>query len=119
MPRRNKDNIVIAVPKGQFDAGNHIGQGRIFYQVDELVAAAGQGPTDGLGQNYRDNGLHFAESERLRPEHLPFFDRIQGSADIFGMIGSAAQGKRDDRGGKRAKIDAETGQAEVPKIKLD
>ena len=80
-PRDKKDLRVFKKHRGQnfcfpgkLDAGHHIGQGRIFYQIDELVAAAGEGPSDGLGQNYGENRLHLAEAERLGAEHLSLFN---------------------------------------------
>ena len=42
----------------QFYKRDDIGQGRVFYQVDNFIAAAGQGLAKSLGNNNRAQGLH-------------------------------------------------------------
>lgn len=54
----------------QLEAGHHVGQGRVLDQIDDLVAAAGQGATEGLRDDDPDQGREGREAQGLGRQDL-------------------------------------------------
>ena len=104
---------------GQLDAGDHVGQRRVFNQIDDFVPAAGKCPSDRLGEDDREDHLDLVETQRLGGEHLPPLDRQKRPPDVLGVVGPVAEGKIKDRGHKGAQINLDIGEAEVPDEELD
>jgi len=76
---------------GQLDAGDHVGQRRVFDQVDDLIPAAGQRPPERLRKDDGEDHPDLAETERLGGEHLSPFDRQQRPPDVLRVICPAAE----------------------------
>ena len=102
----------------QFDVGDHVGQGGVFDQINDLITATGQSPTECLGKNDVPDHPPFRETDGLGRQPLPSFDGKKGSPHILGVIGAAAQRKPDDRSDIRGQIDADVRKSEIPDEEL-
>ncbi len=103
---------------GQLYTCNDIGQRGIFDQIDDLVAAAGQGPSKCLRHDDIAHGFKSGKSHGLCGQELSFLDGQKTATNILGMVSAAAQYKTGNGRCVGVQIDAEIGQSEIEQKKL-
>jgi hypothetical protein len=103
----------------KFDAGDHVGKGRVFDEIDDLVPATGKGQPQCLRQNDGADHAEPAESQGLGGMELAPPDGEKGPSNILRMVGPAAQGKANDRRHEGGEVDSDVRKSEIPDEKLD
>ena len=71
----------------QFRHTDDLGQGRVLYQSDDLVARGGQNPLHHLGKHNAEKGLHSGEPQHLARLVLTHRDGLNAATIDFRKIG--------------------------------
>lgn len=93
--------------------GHEHGKGAVLDEIDDLVAAAGQGTAGGLGDDDPEHGLEGGHAQGLGGLDLALTDGEQCPADVFRMIGGAAKDEAQQGSAVGFEIDAHLGQGIV------